>query len=144
MAGWSYAAGGVEEAVIWPRGGAAVVLFPGMATGIDASGLVVGTITTTTGDRAVTWDREKLTELPIPTSATSTASGVDDRGDLVGSVTTAAGSQNAAMWTRHGLVDLGPGDALAVNNRREIVGTSDGNSVMWRGATTTMLTTVAH
>lgn len=37
VAGWSYAAGGVEEAVIWPRGGAAVVLFPGMATGIDAS-----------------------------------------------------------------------------------------------------------
>lgn len=142
-AGWSYAPGGVEEAVIWPRGEAAVAVFPGVATGIDASGLVAGTMATTAGDRAVTWNRGKLTELPVPAGATSTAHGVDDRGDVVGSFTTAAGSQQAAMWTRHGLVDLGPGDAMAVNNRREIVGTSGGDAVMWRGAKETMLVTDA-
>lgn len=139
VAGWSDATGGVEEAVLWPRGGAGVVLFPGVATGINASGLVAGTMTTTAGDRAVTWDRGKLTELPVPAGATSTANGTDDRGDVVGSVTTTAGGQHAALWTRDGLVDLGPGDALAVNNRREVVGASAGNAVMWRGTTTTVL-----
>ena len=139
VVGWSDSAGGTQEAVMWAGGRAGVELFPGEATAINASGLVAGTMRTSSGDRAVTWDRGNLFELPVPAGATSTANGVDDRGDVVGSVTTTGGGQQAAMWSRHRLVDLGPGDALAVNNRREVVGASGGDAVMWRGRKTTML-----
>ena len=139
VVGWSYSAGGTQEAVIWPGGGAELVLFRGEATGINASGLVAGTMGTAAGDRAVTWDRGHLLELPVPAGATSTANGIDDRGDVIGSVTTAAGGQHAAMWSHQHLVDLGPGDALAVDNHREVVGTSGGDAVMWRGGRATVL-----
>jgi probable HAF family extracellular repeat protein len=103
------------------------------ARAINNRGQVVGSMQTSSGTRAYIWERGVLTELPSLGGNDDAAFAINDWGDVVGKSSDGAVA-HAVLWNRHGVVDLGVNElfgegtysiALAINNRREIVGVND-------------------
>ena len=65
--------------------------------------------------------------------------GVNHDGEIVGWATTASGAEDAVVWIGGHPTVLGPGQANAVNGQGKVVGSSDGNAVMWKGGEMTTL-----
>ncbi|TYB96590.1 hypothetical protein FXF53_21525 [Micromonospora sp. WP24] len=76
----------------------------------------------------------------------STPTDVNDAGQVVGTSATADGRSRAFRWQRGHLTDLGAlgenSAATAVNERGEVVGSSDGRPVRWRNGSPIDLTAV--
>jgi probable HAF family extracellular repeat protein len=103
------------------------------ARAINDRGQVVGSMQTSNGTRAFIWERGTLTELPSLGGNSDAAFGINDWGDVVGKSSDGA-VDHAVLWDGHGVVDLGVNElfgagtysiAMAINNRREIVGVND-------------------
>ncbi|HUQ83235.1 MAG TPA: PKD domain-containing protein [Gemmatimonadaceae bacterium] len=95
-----------------------------LANAINSAGTVAGR----TGDRAVVWKNGALQVLTdVPTG--SIANDINDSEQVVG-----AQNGRAFFWQAGiGMVDLGPGQANAINNQGVIVGVSNGlNAAVWR------------
>src|SRR5438552_1219617 len=59
----------------------------------------------------------------------SYAFGINDRGAVVGKAATPSDGYHAFRWTHpHGMQDLGPGTASAINRNGDIVGSSGGHA----------------
>jgi probable HAF family extracellular repeat protein len=139
----------------------------GEATGINASGVVVGTSRDAEGrDRAFIWEKGVMRDLGVAPGHVTTAIAINDRGQVIGSVdddmffwdngqtqiigpywsfhpvglspngevigSGMGGSpgEHALVWQAGRLIDLGPGVALAINNRGEVVGWTDSRGVV--------------
>jgi len=146
--------GTADEAVMWAaKTHVMTQLFPGEATGINNSGLVVGAagaacapnlatfptfLTPEAGCQAVTWSHGHLRDLPggLPSAAT----GVNVHGEVVGWVTSRSGQTEAAEWISGRLSVLGLGQAYAINSSGTVVGgLTNGPAVKWQGRTMTVL-----
>ena len=96
---------------------------------IDGAALVVGS-------HAFLWKHGKLRDLGTPDDdAVSEALGINDRGEIIGSAYVSgrpveddpALTEHHAFVYRHGtMIDLGPGEASAINTRGQIVGETPG------------------
>jgi probable HAF family extracellular repeat protein len=105
-------------------------------TAINDGGQILGEIGTsvstdngfTTSYAPVIWEKGKVRSLPVATA-------INDRGQVVGE--TADGE--VAMWQDGKVTVLGPGSAVAINDRGEILGTENGDVILWQNGTSTDL-----
>lgn len=111
--------------------------------GINEAGTIVGSSYTGTGTsrHAFAWDRSAgLRELPSIGGIFSEARGVNASGQIAGRSADAAGLLHAVLWQPDGsTIDLGRGEAFAVNDAGEVIGTTTINSTQvafyWSPAT---------
>jgi probable HAF family extracellular repeat protein len=119
---------------------------------INASGTAVGssqinTCTVYCSDNgtsapahATVWHDGSVTDLGLLAGGTnSAAGGINDQGVIVGSSNASDGLNHAVEWGNAGLIDLGVGAALKINNAGLIVGSSGGHATLWNGTTGTDL-----
>jgi probable HAF family extracellular repeat protein len=148
VVGYGTLAAGGHHAFSWtPWEGFVDLGTPGgqysLALGVGNGGHVVG-YGSTAGDAAThafCWTEEAgMVDLGTLGGPTSSAEAVSSSGQVVGGASLADGSTHAFSWTAEGgMVDLGTlaggrySHALAVNNRGQIVGTSDvgGGAFFW-------------
>jgi probable HAF family extracellular repeat protein len=132
VVGWSWdpQEGLLPVAAGWKDGAGRQLWAPGTATDINDGGTVVGT----SDGKAVVWRRGKLRELP-GLGGESAATAVNNKGVVAGWSESISGERHAVVWRRNGrLVDLGPGQALDLNSRGLVVGsTPDDGAVAWKG-----------
>jgi probable HAF family extracellular repeat protein len=132
-------------AIFGPEGARTLSGSAGQASGINASGTVVGTTITSSGARATVWEENGERVLSTLGGAESYALAVNNAGNVVGSSTTADGYAHAFLTLADGVVDLGTlgggwSSAYGVNDRLEVVGysmTSSGafNAFHWSEST---------
>ncbi len=145
IVGWTRGTMNTRVATLFTRGANVQMPFtPGFESrtrGVNARGHVVGWMTLPNGDiRAFFWDgRSAPRDLGTLGGSESRARGINDAGKVVGISTDAAGVVHAVAWENGTIVDLGPGEAHAVNQSGAVAGTSGGNAVVWEGSTMTIL-----
>ena len=98
------------------------------ATGIHNAGQVVGVAQfSDSHSEAFLWDGA-FTELGTLGGGHSSAYGINDAGQVAGYAVDALGRGRAFLWdSSHGMMDLGPGSAAAINTFGSVVG----NSFAW-------------
>lgn len=122
------------------------------ATGINASGVVIGFSMARVVQRAFVWSNGKMRALPGFGGGTR-ANAIADDGDIVGEGNDAhQGRDHAILWHDGKLIDLGTlggsvSEAAAVNDRGQVVGnstTTNGQShaFLWQNGTMTDLGTL--
>ena len=104
------------------------------ASGIDDSGVVVGTLSNYLEDRSIAfrWADGEMSALPLPpATANAFASAINARGTFVGTATGPIGaSPEPVIWQGDGVVPLGStwgtvlGSAWGINDRGDVVGMS--------------------
>ncbi len=112
-----------------------------MATGINATGLIVGdsTYNSIESTHAVLWINGKVQDMGTLAGGTqSWANGINASGQVVGGSDSAKTQANAFIWSKtKGMVDLGVlpkgfySDALAINRQGEVVGYSNTTGGNW-------------
>jgi len=124
----------------------------GVASGINASGQIVGASTASVrgqsglATHAFLWQRGgksgRMRDLgTLPGCVNSSASGINRRGEVAGTATDTAGKSQAFLWCRGRMTGLGvlPGsessEAYGINNVGAVVGQSDGRAFLWRSGT---------
>lgn len=126
------------NASYWNPSGASLILpsLPGgqdwvLAYDINSAGLIVGESRDATPlDRhAVVWNRSTLVRdlgLMGPgnplTGGETSGRGINDLGDIVGRATVGIGPPNAFLWRTGVFTDLGPGEAVDINDSGLIAG----------------------
>jgi probable HAF family extracellular repeat protein len=133
----------VEITLLWQVGGGITdlgTLGGDRARGVDVNerGQVVGVSETATGEmHAFLWDGE-MVDLGTLGGPTSYALAVNERAQVIGYSETAQGTTHAFVWEEGEMTDLGalPGPtdiavALAINDRGQVVGTSNGRAFLW-------------
>jgi len=139
IAGQSWATG-ATHASIWRRGQVTDLgsLRAGRsyARGINNRGDVSGydVAADGTNTHAVLWHDGKVVDLGSGIDGQTYAYGVNDNGDVVGGYYARSASLSTAVVWRHGtMTKLGvEGDAVAINNRGDIVINSAGHAKLWR------------
>jgi probable HAF family extracellular repeat protein len=130
---------------LWQIGGAFTDLGRGLGgvrtRGVDLNeqGQVVGYSQTATGElHAFLWQDGEITDLGTLGGANSSALGINERGQVFGTSETADGETHAFFWEDGEMTDLGrlPGPtdeavARAINDRGQVVGTSNGRAFLW-------------
>ncbi|HEU5160716.1 MAG TPA: hypothetical protein VFU43_27210 [Streptosporangiaceae bacterium] len=133
------------SAFVWRNGQmSALELLPGadncLADGINDKGQIVGRRTAPSGHgtRAVTWLANGRAVDLDPTGSSSLARDIANNGWIVGEmvITEDPWYGGSAVW-RHGVPTvIHPGTAMAVNERRQIVGIGGGSYLWSRGVVT--------
>jgi uncharacterized membrane protein len=104
-------------------------------SGMNQHSLAVGCSETSDESMlAFTWTPETgMRPLPLPPDANgSCAYGVNDAGVVVGMVLPFAGESRAVLWDGDTIVELGPGVAIGINARNQVVGhRGAGQSWIW-------------
>jgi probable HAF family extracellular repeat protein len=77
------------------------------------------------------WDHGDIQVIDAPNGMF--ASTLGQHGEVVGQISTSDGV-HAFVWENGQLTDLGPGRALAINQRGEIIGTNGNRAIVWRKA----------
>jgi len=101
------------------------------AYGINASGQVVGSLTTSGGDQhAFLYNNLATLDLGTLGGTTSVAWSINDAGQVVGGAASVAGDQRPFSYAGGTMVDLGTlggpsGHAISINNQGQIVGVGD-------------------
>ena len=86
---------------------------------------------------AFLWSDGRTTALPTLGGDASNARAINERGQVVGSATDAAGVSHAVLWEDGQVRDLGPGTALLLNDRGQVVLANNEGIWLWeRGRTT--------
>ncbi|MGH7740738.1 MAG: hypothetical protein ACRENS_01800 [Candidatus Eiseniibacteriota bacterium] len=115
------------------------------ATGMNASDVVVGWANTADGHRhAFRWTQlGGMEDLGLPSGATDAVATAINAGGTVAGYAVVGGLQRACKWSggTSSLLDAAgvSGQATAVNDQNQIVGTSSGHPVLWDGAARTLL-----
>jgi probable HAF family extracellular repeat protein len=118
-----------DRAVLWENGGTRQIRL-GSVWALNDRGQVLGgnlvadPIRGGYASAPELWANEKVTALPLAPGYAA----FNDRGGVVGNTTTG----NAGVWHDGKLIDLGPGNAWAINNRGEILGSRGNDVVVWR------------
>jgi probable HAF family extracellular repeat protein len=143
--GWAHTTGNASHAALWKPGSAAQDLGTmggptSIAWGINKKNQIVGQSDVPSPGRfhAFLWQNGTFTDLGLlPGGDWSVAQAINDSGLIVGQASTSVGAIHAVLWRKgtHTIRDLGvlPGGstvnrfsvAYAVNNRGQIVGSSD-------------------
>ena len=123
--GASSSTGSWSHAFVW-RDGKLTALpdlgSSGQAAAINDSGTVAGTVYDASGNViAAEWTHGKLTTLPGLGGSFSEATLISDTGIVVGQSSDASGSDHAVVWENGKVVDLGPGNPVAVNDRGQVL-----------------------
>jgi probable HAF family extracellular repeat protein len=109
------------------------------AEDINERGQITGTSDTATGGiHAFLWDNGRMIDLgTVGPDGVTLGSGLNNAGLVVGAGTVQSGEFHALLFQGRTILDLGtlPGatdsSAFAINERREIVGTSGGHATLW-------------
>ncbi|WP_127508561.1 hypothetical protein [Actinoplanes solisilvae] len=143
VAGVRYIPGG-RHAVSW-QNGVMTDLGPGIATGINDQGQIIGSAT---GTGAALWVRGRAYDLGAPAGSDDwTPVAINDRGWIVGNAW-AGTDLRAYLWRAGSFVDLGTlggsgAEAIDIDNRGQILGLSQPagadaatHAFLWRDGTT--------
>ena len=87
------------------------------------------------GRNAIMWQHDAVKALGLKADA------INDRGQVVGWRRTSGRSQ-AVMWDNGRIRDLGTGDAVAINNRGQVIVNSGSKALLWQNAKTSDLGTL--
>lgn len=143
VVGFSETADGTEHAVIWQHGRTIDLgtLHGGPsddsgATDINDHGVAVGWSSAPGGDfvsHAVMWRHGQIVDLGTLGGSSSVATGINDRGEVVG-WSTASDGLHAFLWRRGRMIDLGGRvtQALAINERGQVLGSGPGVPHLWQ------------
>jgi probable HAF family extracellular repeat protein len=113
----------------------------GVATDINLAGQVVGSTrffrdysemlgSFQFSTRAFMYDGTTLTDFGVlDGNSQSRAEGINQHGDVVGTSFGGTGEQHAVLFADGQIVDLGRGQAFAINKHRQVVGSSDWGDV---------------
>ena len=126
--------GSNNHAVMWTGAGivdlgAGSPLDGAAALAINEPGEVVGYI----GMNAFDWRKGALSVLPS-LGGPSKAVALNEAGVIAGTSTSPSGEQHAVVWQGGQIVDLGVGEAVAINGNGDVIGTSGGHAILWRRA----------
>jgi probable HAF family extracellular repeat protein len=118
------AAGSVDgQAAVWRNGAMLGLAVSGVATGINESGVVVGTMRlgeeSTAPTHAFQWRDGVLTDLHPAGAVSSRAVAINESGEVAGTV-----DSRAVIWQNGALRELGfkPISVEAINDRGEVIG----------------------
>jgi probable HAF family extracellular repeat protein len=134
LAGQAGVPPGIPHAALW-RGSEVVDLgVTGYALDINASGQVL--CHSIYDNHAFLWEKGTLTDLGSLGGSTYPRD-LNDVGQVVGMSRTSTGTARAFLWERGRMTALGPlpgfdeSEAAGINNRGQIVGSSDNHAVLW-------------
>jgi probable HAF family extracellular repeat protein len=123
-----------EHAVTWVNGKMIDLPPAGSVQAINERGQILGHRYGRRGNDGavaqtpVIWENGKVRDL----FAGGSAQAINDRGQVVGGTK----DGRAVVWQNGRVTSLGPGVAMDINERGEVVGQRDKNVVVWRNATT--------
>ena len=117
------------------------------ALAVNQRGQVVGWAQLPAGTHAFLWQDGSMRDLgalPRAFPEYAAATDINDQGQVVGRSVTAAGSDHAFLWEDGVMQDLGTlsggySSAQRINERGQILGYSDGSSVLWDNGAITAL-----
>jgi probable HAF family extracellular repeat protein len=130
IVGWSYTGDGEEprQAFLWEKGVVTILGTLGgvttVANGINSAGQVVG-YSQTADDQpfhAFLWTKGVMTDLgTLGGQGNSVANDINNAGVVAGQ-----SNGDAVIWNHGEIIDLGPGNALGINDRGDVVGVTLG------------------
>lgn len=116
--------------------------------GINDAGQVVGgsLVAGNAGTHAFLWSGGTMTDLgTLSGSIFSYAEAINNAGQIVGwsnlTNSTGIGPQYATEWNGDNIIDLGIGNAYAINDLGQVVGSNNGRATLWSGGSAIDLNT---
>jgi probable HAF family extracellular repeat protein len=99
--------------------------YASVAYTINSNAEVAGSSSTNAGTfHAVTWTGQTVKDLGTLGGSNSAAYGINDSGEVVGFADNASGVNEAFLYANNEMIDLGHGQANAINNSGQVVGLS--------------------
>lgn len=111
------------------------------ARAINNRGVIVGgsQLPGNAQGRAVVWQHGTMTALPtLPGSYYDTAAAINERGDIAGDSMVSPRTEHAVVWTADGIVDLGPGQMIGLNERGQVLVDATPPFIWYRGGKTAL------
>lgn len=135
IVGTSQDRSGRQRAVVWENGAIRELdIFPGVPTDaqyINDRGQILGRIGGLEPGWFL-WDRGSVQRLRGFGGTDIRVRAFTEQGEVLGSAETASGAMHAFVWQAGVTTDLGPGEATAINQLGDVVGTNGDRGVLWR------------